>query len=82
MVDQGVDTGAVLYQAQVAFAPEDTISTYQHVQAATALPLFARALEDAIAGRLRPRRVSLPSQLWFPPTLWAYLTTGLTRGVW
>ncbi len=82
LVDEGVDTGAVLYQAQVAFGPEDTLATYQHVQAATALPLFARAIEDALAHRLRTVTVDLPSMKWFPPTLWTYVRIGLTRGVW
>ncbi|MDQ8700434.1 formyl transferase [Hyphomicrobium sp. LHD-15] len=82
LVDEGVDTGAVLYQASVRFAPSDTIATYQYVQAAAALPLFARAIEDALADRLAPRTIDLPSQKWFPPTLWGYLATGLTRGVW
>lgn len=82
VVDRGVDTGAVLYQAMVEFEAEDTISTYQHVQAATAIPLFARALQDAIECRLNPRRVTMPSRLWYPPTLWTYLANGLKRGVW
>lgn len=82
LVDAGVDTGSVLYQTRVSFAPEDTIASYQHLQAAHALPLFARAIEDALAGRLSPRQIDLPSQLFFPPTLWGYLATGLMRGVW
>jgi folate-dependent phosphoribosylglycinamide formyltransferase PurN len=82
LVDEGVDTGSVLYQARVQFAPEDTIASYQHVQAAYALPLFARAIEDALADRLQPRHVDLPSQQFFPPTLWGYLATGILRGVW
>lgn len=82
MIDEGVDTGDVLYQARVRFSAEDTIATYQYVQAASALPLFARAIRDALDGRLNPRRVNLPSQQWFPPTLWQYLATGFTRGVW
>jgi folate-dependent phosphoribosylglycinamide formyltransferase PurN len=82
VVDRGVDTGQVLYQARVALGAEDTIATYQHVQAAHALPLFARAIVDGEVGRLRPRTVELPSNLWFPPTLWRYLATGLSRGVW
>jgi folate-dependent phosphoribosylglycinamide formyltransferase PurN len=82
LVDQGVDTGEVLYQAPVTFSSEDSIATYQHVQAAHALPLFSAALEDALAGRLRPSRVDLPSHQWFPPTLWDYLRTGLAHGVW
>ena len=82
LVDEGVDTGSVLYQTRVTFAPEDTIASYQHLQAAHAIPLFARAIEDAKAGRLSPRAVDLPSRQYFPPTLWGYLATGLTRGVW
>ncbi|OYW56470.1 MAG: hypothetical protein B7Y80_06510 [Hyphomicrobium sp. 32-62-53] len=82
LVDEGVDTGSVLYQTRVTFAPEDTIASYQHLQAAHAIPLFARAIEDAKAGRLAPRAVDLPSRQYFPPTLWGYLATGLTRGVW
>lgn len=82
LVDKGVDTGSVLYQSQVAFTDADTISTYQHLQAAYALPLFARALQDGIEGRLNPKQVDLPSKQWFPPTLWTYLANGMFRGVW
>jgi folate-dependent phosphoribosylglycinamide formyltransferase PurN len=82
LVDEGVDTGAVLYQSRVAFAPEDNILTYQWVQIAHALPLLARAVEDALSNGLRPQHVRLPSRQWFPPTLWAYAWNGLTRGVW
>ncbi len=82
LVDEGVDTGSVLYQTRVTFAPDDTIASYQHLQAAHAIPLFARAIADAQAGRLSPRAIDLPSRQYFPPTLWGYLATGLTRGVW
>ncbi len=82
LVDAGVDTGDVLYQARVTFDSEDTIASYQYLQAAHALPLFARAIEDALQGRLAPRPIDLPSRQYFPPTLWGYLATGFTRGVW
>ena len=82
LVDEGVDTGSVLYQARVPFEEADNIATYQHVQAAFALPLFARALRDGLEGRLNPRTVELPSRQWFPPTLWRYLINGLTQKVW
>jgi hypothetical protein len=82
LVDEGVDTGDVLYQARTGFAPADNIATYQHVQMATALPLVIQAAEDALAGRLAPRRVELPSRQWFHPTLWGYVLTGVARGVW
>lgn len=82
LVDEGVDTGDVLYQAAVEFAANDNIATYQHRQMATALPLLVWAIEDALAGRLCPRRVELPSRQWFHPTLWGYLRTGVKLGVW
>jgi folate-dependent phosphoribosylglycinamide formyltransferase PurN len=82
LVDRGVDTGAAIRQARVAFMPRDTINTYQHVQMATALPLFVEAIREALAGRLTPTTVALPSRQWFPPTLWAYVWGSVTRGVW
>jgi folate-dependent phosphoribosylglycinamide formyltransferase PurN len=82
LVDEGVDTGDVLYQAIDQFSPADNIATYQHRQMATALPLMIRAIEDALSDRLRPRRVQLPSRQWFHPTLWGYLRTGVLQGVW
>ena len=38
LVDEGVDTGAVLYQQPVGFSPSDNITTYQYAQMVTALP--------------------------------------------
>jgi hypothetical protein len=60
----------------------DNYSTYPYLQLAAALPLLERAARDAIAGSLRPQRVDLPSRLWSHPTLWAYVRTGVRRGVW
>jgi folate-dependent phosphoribosylglycinamide formyltransferase PurN len=82
LVDEGVDTGAVLYQARVAFSAEDDITTYQWLQMAHALPLFAAAIEDGLTHCLTPKPVDLPSRQWFPPTLWTYAWNGVTRGVW
>ncbi|MEC9367833.1 MAG: formyl transferase [Pseudomonadota bacterium] len=82
LVDEGVDTGAVLYQAPVRFSPRDNITTYQFVQMAAARPLLVRAIEDALAGRLSPRHVDLPSRNWLPPTIWEYAVNGLARSVW
>ncbi len=81
-VDRGVDTGDVLYQARVDFDRRDNITTYQWQQMTVALPLFARAIEDGLAGTLKPVAVDLPSQLHFPPTIWTYLWNGIARGVW
>ena len=82
LVDEGVDTGAVLYQAVSDFSPADNITTYQFRQMADAIPLMIRAAEDALTGRLEPKQVALPSRQWFLPTVWGYCGTGLRTGIW
>jgi folate-dependent phosphoribosylglycinamide formyltransferase PurN len=82
VVDEGIDTGDILYQARVSFEASDNISTYQWRQMVVALPLFADAITDARLRRLRPYKVDLPTRQHFPPTLWAYAWYGVTRGVW
>lgn len=82
LVDKGVDTGDVIYQAPVEFAAGDNIATYQYVQLATGMALLARAINDVLDGRLTTHRVLLPSRLWFPPTIWQYLWNGTVKGVW
>lgn len=82
LVDEGVDTGAVLYQSVSQFAPDDNITTYQYRQMADAIPLMLQAAEDALSGRLEVRRNPLPSKQWFMPTVWGYWRTGLSTGVW
>jgi methionyl-tRNA formyltransferase len=82
LVDEGVDTGAVLYQARFEATPQDNFLTYFYIQAAVARPLAVKAVEDALAGRLNPVKVDLPSQQFYHPTLWSYLWIGWTKGVW
>jgi methionyl-tRNA formyltransferase len=82
LIDKGIDTGAILYQARIVPEREDNFSTYPYLQLAAGLPLLARAGEDASAGRLAPIEVDLPSKLWSHPTLWSYLAAGLGRGAW
>lgn len=82
LIDAGVDTGAILYQAPISAGPDDNFSTYFWLQAAAGRPLALAALEDALAGRLMPQPSSRPSRKHFHPTLWNYLRTGYANGVW
>lgn len=82
LVDPGIDTGAVLYQARLAADARDNYSTYPYAQMAAALPLLQRAAGDALAGALVVQPTDAPSRLWSHPTLWDYVRTGLRRGVW
>lgn len=82
LVDSGVDTGAVIYQARGQPQRGDTIATYPLTQAAFSRDICIRAVSDALAGNLRPVETGLPSAQRYHPTIWRYAWTGLTRGVW
>ena len=82
LVDAGVDTGGVLYHARGKPEKGDTISTYPLRQAAFSRAICARAIDDALSGRLSPVDTGLSSRQWYHPTIWQYLWTGIRRGVW
>jgi folate-dependent phosphoribosylglycinamide formyltransferase PurN len=82
LVDTGIDTGAVLYQARLAPTQADNYATFPYLQLAAALPLMEQAARDALAGKVAPQTVDMPSRLWSHPTIWSYLAAGLRRGAW
>jgi methionyl-tRNA formyltransferase len=82
LVDDGIDSGGIFYQARGGPAEADNFSTYPYRQLSIGLPLLAQAANDALVGQLVLRTVDLPSRLWSHPTLWEYLGNGLRRGVW
>jgi methionyl-tRNA formyltransferase len=82
LVDAGVDTGDVLYQAGFKAAKQDNFSTYFYLQAAVFRPMVVQAIEDALRGDLKPFKPDLPSEQFHHPTIWGYLWTGLAKGVW
>ena len=82
LIDEGVDTGDILYQSQVEVDRRDNFHTYLWRIAAGSRGIVIRAVEDALAGDLRPRAVDLPSKQYFAPTLGGYVWTGVRKGVW
>lgn len=83
LVDAGIDTGGILYQSRIEPSENDDFFTYPVLQYAIGTPLLVRAVNDALAGRLRPHAVEdRRSALWTHPTLLEYLWNGWSRGVW
>lgn len=82
LVDEGVDTGGILYQAHMTPTKRDNFHTYTWLMAAGSREIVVRAMEDAIEGQLDPVTLDLPSRQYFGPTLWSYLWAGVRRGVW
>lgn len=82
LIDEGVDTGDILYQTRVEARPDDNFHTYLWRLAAGSREIVVQAMKDALSGELQPYEVDLPSNQYFAPTLGGYVWTGLTRGVW
>ncbi len=82
LVDDGVDTGDVLYQSHVEVSPKDNFHTYIWVMAAGSRDICVKAVGDALKDQLKPRKVDLPSHQYFAPTLGGYLWAGLRHGIW
>ena len=82
LVDAGVDTGDVLHQVRGKPQPGDNLTNYALRLAALSRDICIRGVEDALEGRLAPIKPDMPSKQWYHPTIWFYLWTGLTKGVW
>ena len=82
LVDAGIDTGGILAQRQIEPGPADNFVTYPLLQVAAGLPLLIDAVKAALEGRLEPSSREAPSALWYHPTIWQYIATGLRRRVW
>lgn len=83
LVDAGVDTGGVIGQVRVTPSRKDTMHTYPLLLTAAGTDIAARAVADALAGAVRPQETTTePSRQWYHPTLWRWLWTGMTRGIW
>ncbi len=81
LVDNGIDTGDVLYQSTVAPEGADNFLTYPLLQIAAGIPLLIRAIVDVCSGNALPRTGTGASALWSHPTLAQYLRHRLSRGV-
>ena len=81
LVDEGIDTGGVLYQGRIDVGPDDSFVTYPLRQIARALPLMSAALRDVKNRCLRTVAGVGPSGIWSHPTLWQYVWHRLSKGV-
>lgn len=81
LVDRGIDTGGVLYQAVIQAEQTDNFNTYPIHQIYKAIPLMKLALNDVQQNKVNTKEGVLPSGLWYHPTLYEYLKYWLQKGV-
>jgi folate-dependent phosphoribosylglycinamide formyltransferase PurN len=82
LVDKGIDTGNILYQATTAPCSKDNFVTYPFLQFGEGIPLVKKAIDDVIHNKLSPMPyVSTNSKLWSHPSLWQYLSNRIFRSI-
>lgn len=82
LIDAGIDTGPILFQAQITPSASDDVTTYPLLQLGQAIPLLRQALAQIAGGRIEHiPGPSGQSRLWSHPTIWYYLWHRLVHGV-
>ena len=81
LVDQGIDTGGVLYQDIIRADNGDNFNTYPIHQIAKAIPLMRATLNDVKEKRINVKQGVLPSHLWYHPTLFEYVKYWIKKGM-
>lgn len=73
LVDEGIDTGNILYQALIYPTKQDNFVTYPYLQTVEGIKLEIKALHDLQKNDLHTHSNDLPSHLWTHPTLFEYI---------
>lgn len=81
LVDEGIDTGGILYQALIEPTEKDNFTTYPSLQMVAGSKLMVKAVREIIDERAVLKPATGSSRRWNHPTLWAYLANRFRRGV-
>lgn len=75
VIDEGIDTGAVIDQALISPSDTDSFLTYPLLQLSKGLELLKNHLPDLLIGRVTIKQpLTNESALWYHPTLWSFLS--------
>lgn len=81
-VDEGIDTGNIIYQMKVKPTKRDNFSTYPLLQYAEGLKLLDKAINDFFNNKIVVQKeFPKESYLWYHPTIWNYLFYRLIKGI-
>jgi folate-dependent phosphoribosylglycinamide formyltransferase PurN len=80
-VDEGIDTGNVIYQRQTLPTMADNFSTYPLLQTAEGIKILLQAVESYFDGCITIKEVNTESKLWYHPTIWSYIYNRITKGI-
>ena len=80
-IDEGIDTGDILYQDKVAITQRDNFSTYVYLQYAKGIKLLKMAITDIMNDEVEIMHNNSDSKLYYHPTIWNYLQLRITKGI-
>ncbi len=81
LVDEGIDTGNILYQAKIEITDKDNFTTYPTLQTCVGVEYEIKAISDIINGEVKTISNDLPSSLYSHPTFFQYLYKRIKHGV-
>jgi folate-dependent phosphoribosylglycinamide formyltransferase PurN len=82
LVDKGIDTGNILYQATTTPSAKDNFVTYPFLQFGEGIPLVKKTIDDVMQNKLTPMPYSSTnSKLWSHPSLWQYMGNRIFRSI-
>lgn len=82
LVDEGIDTGNVLYQSLIQVSNKDNFNTYPYLQTAKAIDLLENILNDLKNENLKSKEsLTKESALWSHPTLFEYIKNYIKLGI-
>ncbi|MGN6267667.1 MAG: formyl transferase [Ginsengibacter sp.] len=73
LVDEGIDTGTIIYQQKIPVTKRDNFATYPVLQLAEGIIYLKRAINDVFENKLILQKNNLESRLWYHPTIWQYI---------
>ncbi len=75
-IDEGIDTGGILYQDTIDITDRDNYYTYPYLQLVKGLPLYKRAIEDMLNGdeTFGSELATNEDGLYYHPTIWEYIS--------
>lgn len=81
-VDEGIDTGNIIYQENISVTDRDNFATYPFIQLASGVKILEKAIENFFNDSLPLKKErDLESLLWYHPTIWQYLYYRIFKGV-
>lgn len=72
LINEGIDTGSILYQQQINVTREDNYVTYLFLQLAVEIEMLKKVLGDIHSNNSNPKPVPSHGKLFYEPTIWSY----------